>query len=129
LHQFACIPFINIPDNDNNIHKNNIIPSGIDQEKAGGSLSVIGVIFGVCASACVALNAIFTKRTLPVVGDNIWLLQFYNNFNATLLFIPLMFLNGEFPVLAAFDNLFSAHFMIMCSAAGICGFSIGIASG
>ncbi|KIH63533.1 hypothetical protein ANCDUO_06165 [Ancylostoma duodenale] len=34
---------------------------GVDQEDASGSLSVIGVIFGVMASLCVALNAIYTQ--------------------------------------------------------------------
>ena len=91
----------------------------------GGSLSPLGVLFGVCASACVALNAIYTKRTLPLVGQDIWQLQFYNNLNAVLLFIPLMVASGEVPVLIAFENLFSLKFMGMCSVAGLCGFAIG----
>ena len=97
----------------------------MDQEKVGGSLSPLGVVFGVCASACVALNAIYTKRTLPVVAQDIWQLQFYNNFNAVLLFLPLMVVTGELPVLMAFQNLFSLRFMGMCAVAGICGFAIG----
>ncbi len=38
--------------------------TGVDQEGAGGTLSVAGVIFGVLASALVSLNAIFTKKVL-----------------------------------------------------------------
>lgn len=36
-----------------------------------GTLSVTGVIYGVAASIFVALNAIYTQRTLPSVGDSI----------------------------------------------------------
>uniref|UniRef100_A0A914R856 Uncharacterized protein n=1 Tax=Parascaris equorum TaxID=6256 RepID=A0A914R856_PAREQ len=35
------------------------------------SLSVVGVMYGVAASLCVALNAIYTQRTLPAVGDSV----------------------------------------------------------
>ena len=97
----------------------------MDQEKVGGSFSLLGMFFGVCASACVALNAIYTKRTLPIVNQDIWQLQFYNNLNAVLLFLPIMIISGEIPVLMAFQNLFSLKFMGMCAVAGICGFAIG----
>lgn len=102
---------------------------GVDQEKVGGSFSLLGMFFGVCASACVALNAIYTKRTLPIVNQDIWQLQFYNNLNAVLLFLPLMIISGEIPVLMAFQNLFSLKFMGMCAVAGICGFAIGFVTG
>lgn len=36
-----------------------------------GTLSAPGVIYGITASMFVALNAIFTQRTLPSVGDSI----------------------------------------------------------
>jgi len=102
---------------------------GVDQEGVSGSLSMVGVAFGVCASACVALNAIFTKRTLPIVDDNIWKLQYYNNLNTSLLFIPLMAFTGEFSVLAAFDKLFSLKFIFVTTVAGYCGFCIGFVTG
>ncbi|CAM4529368.1 unnamed protein product [Leuciscus chuanchicus] len=56
---------------------------GVDQESVAGSLSWTGVIFGVVASLCVSLNAIYTKKVLPVVDGNIWKLSFYNNLNAS----------------------------------------------
>ena len=43
---------------------------GVNQEGDLGSLSVIGTIYGVVASACVALNSIFTKKVLPKVYFN-----------------------------------------------------------
>jgi len=41
---------------------------GVNQEGDLGSLSVIGTVYGVVASACVALNSIFTKKVLPKVS-------------------------------------------------------------
>jgi len=46
---------------------------GIDQEKALGSLSVKGVIFGVCSSVFIALTGVYTKTALDVVNkDEVW---------------------------------------------------------
>ena len=68
---------------------------GVDQEGEGGTLSVVGVVFGALASLFVSLNAIFTKKVLPMVDDNIWTLTFYNNCLASMLFMPLVLLFGE----------------------------------
>jgi len=40
---------------------------GIDQEKALGSLSVKGVVYGVLSSVFIALTGIYTKTALDVV--------------------------------------------------------------
>ena len=69
-----------------------------------GSLSISGTLYGVLASVFVSLYAIYIKRILPVVDNNVWLLTFYNNVNAMLLFIPMMVVFGEFPVLFAFEG-------------------------
>ena len=37
----------------------------------------------------------FFQRVLPLVEDNLWQLNLVNNFNASLLFLPLIFLTGE----------------------------------
>ncbi|CAF99949.1 unnamed protein product [Tetraodon nigroviridis] len=63
---------------------------GVDQEGLTGSLSWSGVFFGVLASAFVSLNAIFTKKVMPAVEGNIWRLSYYNNINASVLFLPLL---------------------------------------
>ena len=73
----------------------------------------VGTIYGVLASVFVSLYAIFIKRILPVVDNNVWLLTFYNNVNAMLLFIPLMIVFGEFSVLMEFSGLFSLTFWIL----------------
>ena len=40
---------------------------GVNQEGDLGTFSMIGTVYGVIASACVALNSIFTKKVLPKV--------------------------------------------------------------
>lgn len=102
---------------------------GVNQEGASGSLSMMGVLFGVCASASVALNAIFTKKVLPLVDNNIWQLTLYNNINATFLFMPLMLVLGEFSEVINFPKLTDAHFWSLMTASGVFGFAIGTITG
>ena len=102
---------------------------GIDQENESGSLSVSGTLYGVLASVFVSLYAIFIKRILPVVEGNVWLLTFYNNVNAMLLFIPLMVVFGEFPVILSFPGLFSLTFWTLMILGGVFGCGIGYVTG
>ncbi|WAR18911.1 FUCT1-like protein [Mya arenaria] len=102
---------------------------GVDQEGASGDLSMLGVLFGVCASASVALNAIYTKKVLPIVDNNIWRLTLYNNVNATFLFLPLMIVFGEFSEVLNFPLLFEFHFWFFMSLSGVLGFAIGTITG
>lgn len=102
---------------------------GVNQEGSSGELSYSGVLFGVLASLCVSLNAIYTKRNLPVVDNNIWRLQLYNNFNAIFLFIPLMVAMGEFRVLYNFPLLNSLYFWGVMTLSGFFGIAIGYVTG
>lgn len=102
---------------------------GVDQEGSGGTLSISGVIFGVLASLCVSLNAIFTKKVLPVVDNNIWLLSYYNNINATLLFIPIMVLGGEVNEVMNAEAIHTTSFWVEMFIGGIFGFAIGYVTG
>jgi GDP-fucose transporter C1 len=94
-----------------------------------GSLSVIGVIYGVLASLFVALNAIYTKKSLSSVGDSIWRLTMYNNLNAFFIFIPLMLFNGELGVVPYSENIMTFHFWAMMSLSGFFGFIMGYVTG
>ncbi|XP_078271680.1 GDP-fucose transporter 1 [Rhinoraja longicauda] len=102
---------------------------GINQEGAAGSLSWSGVMFGVVASLCVSLNAIYTKRVLPAVDGSIWKLTYYNNINACVLFIPLIAVTGELQVLYNFDKLNSYSFWTVMILGGVFGFAIGYVTG
>lgn len=102
---------------------------GVDQEGAAGSLSIRGVIFGVFASLCVALYSIFIKKALPSVDDNIWRLTLYNNFNAVILFLPLMVVSGDISAVIAFPKLGSVSFWLYMVIGGTLGFAIGYVTG
>ncbi|XP_038061320.1 GDP-fucose transporter 1-like [Patiria miniata] len=102
---------------------------GVNQEDSAGVLSYIGVVYGILASLCVSLNAIFTKKTLPSVENNIWRLMFYNNINALLLFLPLLYLTDEITAIQNFNNLHSPHFWAVMSVSGLFGFLIGYITG
>lgn len=98
---------------------------GVKEEDASVQISFFGVACGVLASLCVALYAIFTKRTLPSVDNNIWRLQLYNNANAVLLLAPLMVLLGEVSVLRTFKFWTSPSFWGLLILAGLFGIAIG----
>jgi len=102
---------------------------GVDQEDASGSFSLSGTIYGVLASLFVSLFSIYTKKVLNVVDGNIWLLTFYNNINAVLLFIPLMVVFGEVPTVTGFSHLGSMDFWFMMTIGGVFGFGIGYVTG
>jgi len=102
---------------------------GVDQESNSGSLSLSGTIYGVLASVFVSLYAIYIKRILPVVDNNVWLLTFYNNVNAMLLFLPMMLVFGEFPVIWGFEGLFSPTFWLLMTLGGVFGCGIGYVTG
>lgn len=101
----------------------------MDQEGIAGSLSWSGVFFGVIASACVSLNAIFTKKVMPAVDANIWKLSYYNNINACILFLPLILVFGEVGCITRFSRLTDLWFWAMMTLGGVFGFAIGYVTG
>lgn len=98
---------------------------GIDQENGLGSLSLEGVFFGISASLFVALNAIYTKKSLNFVENNIWKLTMYNNVNACVIFIPFIFIFGEQNQVFDFPLIFDSFFWFTMVIGGVLGFSMG----
>lgn len=99
-----------------------------EEDKSVENLSIFGVVCGVLASLCVALYAIFTKRVLPSVDNNIWRLQTYNNINAIFLLTPLLVIFGEVPILTQFSFWSSPYFWFLLIIAGLFGIAIGYVS-
>jgi len=99
---------------------------GVDQEDNSGDLSMLGVFFGISASICVALNSIYVKKVLPLVESNEWKLTLYNNFNATLLFIPVMVILGEVGEVSTFPKLLDLGFWFVMTLGGLFGVAISI---
>ncbi|XP_011297205.1 GDP-fucose transporter 1 [Fopius arisanus] len=100
---------------------------GVDQEHTAGSLSISGTIYGVLGSLSCSLYATYTKRVLPLVNQEIWLLSYYNNAYSIFLFLPLMLFNDEYSILYAYDNQNSIFWLAM-TVGGVCGFAVGYAT-
>ena len=89
------------------------------------NFSIFGVVCGVLASLSVALYAIYTKRILPIVDNNIWRLQVYNNANALILLFPLLFVMGEWDNLRHFKFWWYSTFWGLMVTTGVFGIAIG----
>lgn len=99
-----------------------------EEDESIPNLSFIGVLFGILASMCVALYAIYTKKILPHVDDNIWRLQIYNNANACLLLVIISIVLGELKTLAQFKFWTSLFFWTIVIVTGMFGIAIGYVS-
>ncbi|XP_034934194.1 GDP-fucose transporter 1 [Chelonus insularis] len=101
---------------------------GVDQENIAGSLSVLGTFFGVLGSLSLSLYSIYTKKILPFVNDEIWLLSYYNNAYSIFLFIPLILINGEYQIILNYNKFNDLYFWFIMVSGGVCGFAIGYVS-
>eukprot|EP00045_Choanoeca_perplexa_P015119 m.183039 g.183039 ORF g.183039 m.183039 type:complete len:334 (+) comp16891_c0_seq9:33-1034(+) len=101
---------------------------GVDSEKSEADLSFTGIMCGIMASACVALNSIFIKKVLPLVDNDMWKLTAYNNFNAMFLFMPVMLFMGELPLIADSSDIYSSSYWMLMTLAGLFGIAIGLVS-
>ena len=63
-----------------------------------------------------------------VEGD-IWKLTYYNNVNASLIFVPLIIISGEVATLRDFPLLYSMKFWGPMTVAGAFGFAMGYVVG
>ncbi|XP_050527258.1 GDP-fucose transporter 1 [Daktulosphaira vitifoliae] len=96
---------------------------GIDQENISGSFSLVGTVFGVLSSFSLAYYSIQIKKVLPFVNNKIWLLSYYNNVYASVLFIPLLIV--EFQEISNLSKLTDYKFLLLMIVGGLCGLSIG----
>jgi len=91
------------------------------------NFTMIGTGFGICSSLFVSLNSIFTKKVLPAVDNDHWRLTFYNNMNASVMFLPLIAYFETRTLFAALgQQMISPLFWSAMLVAGFFGFSIGI---
>ena len=88
--------------------------------------SMFGTLAGVLASLFVSLNSIYTSSTLPKVDNNKSLLLFYNNYNASILFVPLIIIFEYSIIISHLNKFFSLIFWFSMVISGIMGFAIGL---
>lgn len=96
---------------------------GIDGEV---NFSLIGTSAGVMSSLFVSLNSIFTSKILPKVDNDKSMLLYYNNFNASFLFLPLIVLFETEVIMENASKLVSLFFWFSMSVTGAMGFVIGL---
>uniref|UniRef100_H2Z4I3 Sugar phosphate transporter domain-containing protein n=1 Tax=Ciona savignyi TaxID=51511 RepID=H2Z4I3_CIOSA len=102
---------------------------GVNQQGASlDGISVKGTIYGVFSSSMVALNAIYIKKVLPSMDNNIWKMTFYNNINACVIFVPFIVLT-EIREIASFPHILNLHFWSLMFTAGFFGFIMGYVVG
>lgn len=90
------------------------------------NLSVLGTVCGVISSVFVSLNSIYTSKMLPVVENNKSLLLYYNNANASMLFIPLIAYLEYNVIYEHSEKLLSIAFWAVMLVTGVMGFAIGL---
>ncbi|KAL9891628.1 GDP-fucose transporter nac isoform 2-T2 [Glossina fuscipes fuscipes] len=98
---------------------------GVNQESQTLTFSLQGTIFGILGSLALALYSIQTKKSLQYVNQEVWLLSYYNNLYSSLLFLPLIILNGELEAIITYKSLYEFWFIFIMLAGGLCGFAIG----
>ncbi|XP_050431003.1 GDP-fucose transporter 1-like [Adelges cooleyi] len=91
---------------------------GIDQENLAGSFSAVGTVFGVLSSFSMACYSIQINRLLPDLNNQIWLLTYYNNVYATVLFLPLLTLEAK--EISDYSKLMSRNFVLLMIVGGVC---------
>lgn len=98
---------------------------GVDQESLTDTFSLVGTIFGVIGSLSLSMYSIYTKKTLPRVNGEVWLLSYYNNLYSCFLFIPLIIINGEIKAIVNYEFIAAFWFWGAMFIGGICGLLIG----
>lgn len=98
---------------------------GVDQESITESFSLIGTVFGVLGSISLSMYSIYTKKTLPLVNGEVWLLSYYNNVYSSVLFLPLILGTGELHAVVNYEHLLRPWFWMAMSIGGVCGLAIG----
>jgi len=97
--------------------------AGIDGEV---NFSLLGTASGVLSSVFVSANSIYTKKiTKDIDLDNSQLL-YYNNLNASMLFLPLIVLFEYSLIIEHAGHLLSGFFWFSMTITGFMGFAIGL---
>lgn len=98
---------------------------GIDQEDASGTLSVIGVIYGLLASFAAAVSGILFKKAESLLDKDSLKLAYYNNLNCVLMFLPLVIWSGQLLSVLESELRLQPRFWLMLTVTGCLSLAIG----
>ena len=68
-------------------------------------------------------------QVLPAVGESVWMLSYYNNVIASVIFLPIIILNGELSAIQLIIRNETFSYWNLMVITGICGFAIGYVTG
>jgi solute carrier family 35 (GDP-fucose transporter), member C1 len=101
---------------------------GVRQEKTISNLNEYGVVYGVLSAFFSALTGVYIKKTIKLLNDDLWKLNFYNNLYASLAILPIIFYQREQERIIQFEGLTSCYFWFILSLTGFLGFLVGYAT-
>ncbi len=99
---------------------------GVQQEKVfEDKFTMSGVIFGVLSSFFSPLNSVYIKKSIKLVSNDLWLMNFWLNINAVVLAFPLIFIFDEHKKITTYNAIYYSFFWIILVISGILGFLVG----
>ncbi|XP_045162349.1 GDP-fucose transporter 1-like [Mercenaria mercenaria] len=98
---------------------------GIDQEDVSGTLSVLGVIYGILASLSAAISGILFKKAESLLDGDSLKLAYYNNLNCMVIFLPLCLGSGQFFAVLHSDLIYLPKFWFILLITGCLSLAIG----
>jgi GDP-fucose transporter C1 len=84
-----------------------------------------GTLLGVLSSLFAALNSVQQKRDSKFVKNNLWMLNFWLNFNASIIFIPLIYIFNETEFILKYEKIFDLNLWGLLTFSGVLGFLVG----
>lgn len=97
----------------------------IDQEDVTGTLSIMGVIYGLLASFTAAISGILFKQAEPVIDKDALKLAYYNNLNCMVMFVPLAVGSGQLWAVLESEFIYSLKFWFVLTLTGCLSLAIG----
>jgi GDP-fucose transporter C1 len=92
------------------------------------TFSVTGTIYGVIGALSLSLLAIYTKKVLPMINYESWLLNFYIKFYTSLLLIPIIFTSGDNDKIRNYKEVDKGWFWALMILSGFCSLGVGVLS-
>lgn len=99
---------------------------GVQQEKGfQDKFTMAGVFFGVLSSFFAPLNSVYVKKSIKLVSNDLWLMNFWLNVCAVIFTFPLIFIFDEHRKITTYSAIYSTFFWIILIISGVLGFLVG----
>ena len=99
-----------------------LFPKGVEKSS---NVQTISIFLGVLSSFFAALNGVYIKKSIQIVDNNLWKLNYLTNMWATIIFLPLIFFFGEHNRILEFEAFYKYQFWGAMFVSGTLSFLIG----